>query len=257
MKIYTLAENTALDGFTPEHGLSLYIETGDKRILFDTGASGIMADHARRLGIDLSRVDAVILSHGHYDHGGGLMRFLQCNATAPVYISRHAFGDYRNAGGKYIGLEPALRSAPSAVLTDGTEELFPGVFLHGSISCHDPVDSAGLQTVTQGHWCPDPFDHEQYLLIREQGRTFCFSGCAHRGVVNIARHFRPDVLIGGFHFKHLPQGSPEVEAAARKLLALGCECYTGHCTGAQHDPVLQGILGEKLHYLCTGGVFSP
>ena len=101
MNLTVLLENTACrDELVAEHGLSLYIEAGGKRILFDTGASPAFADNAEKLGIDLSQVDLCILSHGHYDHGGGIRRFLEINDHAPVYVSRHAFGDYYNADEK-------------------------------------------------------------------------------------------------------------------------------------------------------------
>ena len=114
MKLITLMENTTTrDDLVCEHGLSLYIEAGDLRILFGAGQSAAFADNAEKLGVDLSAVDLCILSHGHYDHGGGIARFLEVNDHAPVYVSRHAFGDFYNAEGKYIGLDSALPAIPA------------------------------------------------------------------------------------------------------------------------------------------------
>ena len=92
MKVVTLMENTVCrEGFRCEHGLSLYLETGNHKILFDAGQSAAFAENAEKLGVDLSKVDFAVLSHGHYDHGGGLGKFLQIHPKAPVYVSRYAF----------------------------------------------------------------------------------------------------------------------------------------------------------------------
>ena len=97
MKIQVLMENTThLDGIRAEHGLSLYIEPLGHKILMDMGQSDAFADNAAAMGVDLSQVDLAILSHGHYDHGGGLKRFLEIIVHTPVYLSLHAFGDHRN-----------------------------------------------------------------------------------------------------------------------------------------------------------------
>ena len=127
MKLWTLLENTSCrEDLNAEHGLSLYLETGTRRILFDSGQSGIFADNAEKIGIDLSRVDTVILSHGHYDHGGGLLRFLEQNHTASIYASPRCFGDFYNGTEKYIGLDPALKASDRFVPVTAPRSLETG-----------------------------------------------------------------------------------------------------------------------------------
>jgi len=97
MKIIALIENSRLESapeLAAEHGLSLHIETGEKRILFDTGASGSFADNATRMGIDLASVDVLVISHHHFDHGGGLERFLTLNGSAAIYLRKSEFEDF-------------------------------------------------------------------------------------------------------------------------------------------------------------------
>ena len=251
MKLTVLIENTACrEDLTAEHGLSLYIETGSHRILFDAGQSGAFADNARKLGIDLSLVDFAVLSHGHYDHGGGLVRFLAENETAPVYIRRDAFGCHCNASGKFIGLDAALEQSPRIVLTDEQLTIAPGITLHSCNSLPRPcsTDSAGL--TLDGR--PDFFLHEQYLLIEENGKRILISGCSHKGIVNIVSWFRPDVLVGGFHFMKLPPDSDVLTRAGEVLHSFPTAYYTGHCTGDAQFSRLQAILGPRLHALCTG-----
>ena len=90
MKIYCLIDNEAAEGFACEHGLSLWIEARGKCLLFDAGESGAFAENAQRLGIDLGRADAAVLSHGHYDHSGGMERFFELNSRAKLYLRRGA-----------------------------------------------------------------------------------------------------------------------------------------------------------------------
>lgn len=254
MKIYTLMENTACHGgFSCEHGLSLYIEALGRHILFDAGQSGAFADNAAKLGLDLSRVDAAILSHGHYDHSGGLHRFLECNRTAPIYLAEEALEPHYHDE-RYIGVSPDLFSTPRLRFVRGNTTLFPGITLRRDLTLHRPIDDGGLSRVEKGAKIAEDFRHEQYLLIEEDGRRVLFSGCSHRGIENIAAHFRPDVLIGGFHFSKLSPEDPRLRSAAETLRAIGCACYTGHCTGQAQFDVMKPVLGEKLHYLHTGTV---
>lgn len=259
MELQVLMENTArAPEFVAEHGLSLYIETQGHRLLFDTGASGGFAENARLLGVDLSRVEALIVSHGHYDHGGGIRAFLACNCHAPVYLSRHAFGAHYNASGKYIGLDQDLLDHPRLVFVDGPGELFPGIRLEtctGAVSAYPPAPG-GLQILTGEGFRPDPFAHELYLTVREGERKLCFSGCAHRGVENILTWLEPQVLIGGFHFKGLEPDAPRLAHAARILARQECTYYTCHCTGRPQFDWLKQTLGARLQALTTGDIIN-
>ena len=255
MKIWTLTENTAVrDGLKAEHGLSLYIEANGKRILFDAGQSDAFRDNALEMGIDLNMVDFAVLSHGHYDHGGGLLRFLEENEKAPVYISRFAFGEYYNAKDHYIGLSPCLENVSRLIHVGEEQKLAEGITL---VSCRDrevgiPVDSAGLQKKENGMLLPDDFVHEQYLILEEQGLRVVISGCSHRGILNIIRWLPCDVLIGGFHFmKKDPEGA-DVREAAKQLLQENTMYYTCHCTGLEQYAAMKKIMGGKLHYLAAG-----
>lgn len=255
MKIRILMENTASrEDLTAEHGLSLYIEANGKRILFDAGQSGAFADNAEKLGIDLKKVDFAVLSHGHYDHSGGLMRFLQINGAAPVYVSELAAGEYYNAKDCYIGIAQELKGNPRLIPAAEKQELAEGITL---VSCRDcepivPVDSAGLQKKTKDALQPDDFLHEQYLIIEENGKRVVISGCSHRGILNIVRWLPCDVLVGGFHFMKKDPRSEEIREAAQQLLQSDTVYYTCHCTGLQQYETMKEIMGSRLHYLAAG-----
>ena len=254
MKVTVLIENTALrEDLTAEHGLSLLIETGSHTILFDAGQTGAFADNAQKLGIDLSKVDFCILSHGHYDHGGGLKRFLEVNDHAPVYLSRYSFGEYFSSG-KYIGLDPALEGNPRLIPVADVLEIAEGLTL---CSCNDLLRpfSFGVfgQSVRKNQLhTDDDYLHEQYLLLEEAGKKYCFSGCSHKGLLNILSWFRPDVFFGGFHFIRMDPQGKELRDAIRNLKDYSTRYFTGHCTGQEQYAVLKESLGDRLHYLHTG-----
>lgn len=258
MKIHCLIENTsATPELVAEHGLSLLIESGGHRILFDAGASPAFAENAARMGIDLSTVDIAVLSHGHYDHGGGMIRFLELNPHSPVWASPHAVEPHFNAAGKDIGLSPALtaherfRSVPAAVFG-----LAPGITLHtaGTVPQAYPTPPNGMSTLRDGIRVPDDFRHELYLLIEENGQRVLFSGCSHRGILNIVDHFKPDILVGGFHLMHTPL--QELPPVAEALAQFTTRYYTGHCTGAPTYLFLKSTLREQLNAFSSGSSTS-
>lgn len=251
MKLVTLMENTTACGdLHCEHGLSLYIETGDRKILFDAGQSGAFAENAEVLGVDLKKVDFAVLSHGHYDHGGGLGRFLEINETAPVYVSSHAFEPHYSANG-YIGLDLQLQGREQLQYVSEETSLAEGITLYQlNVS---PADTAGLEMEENGQRKPDDFRHEQYLMIEEKGKRILISGCSHKGILQIMEAFRPDVLIGGFHFMKITEEAKLAEAA-KKLLEYNTVYHTGHCTGQTQYAYLKSIMGDQLHYIAAGTI---
>jgi 7,8-dihydropterin-6-yl-methyl-4-(beta-D-ribofuranosyl)aminobenzene 5'-phosphate synthase len=273
MIIRILTENTAVsDQYGAEHGLSLYVETGAHRILFDTGASALFASNAVKMNVRLADTDTAVISHGHHDHGGGLSEFLKLNTKAPVYIGAKAFGDYyasfADGGCRYIGLDTALQQEDRFIFVDAylkigaSLELFSGV----ERTRLNPSGNGNLMMKQGQTLCPDDFLHEVSLLITEGGKRVLLAGCAHCGIVNILQHikkvkgFFPEVVIGGFHLynpvKKQSENAETVREIGRALLETGAAFYTCHCTGPDAAPILKDIMGDKLNCLSAGAVLK-
>jgi len=253
MKITSLLENTASsEKVRNEHGLSLYIETGKHKILFDMGQTDLFYENALSLGIDLKNVDFAVLSHGHYDHGGGLKKFLEINKTAPVYINEFAFEPHYNGTEKYIGLDVSLKDSDRIVFTEDEFSISGNLKL---FSCNRKdkkynLGSFGLTCFENGEFFPDSFRHEQYLLIEESGKKLLISGCSHKGILDITDWFKPDVLIGGFHFSKLPLDDTLI-SYAKILGSHKTHFYTCHCTGVEQFNFMKEHM-KKLSYLSCG-----
>lgn len=258
MKITVLTENTANDSrLIAEHGLSLFIEAADKRILFDTGQTNAFARNALSLGVDLSKADIAVLSHGHYDHGGGISTFLSLNDIAPVYLAKEAFGAHFNGSEKYIGLDQGLKSNKRLVFVDDEFEINENIRL---ISCNKKerlyqTEPFGLNIEIGGVMQPESFLHERYLLINENGKRILFSGCSHKGILNIQEWFKPDVFVGGFHLSKIDPATPDREGlrkTAKALMKYETKYYTAHCTGTAQYEYLKTVMGDRLEYLHVG-----
>lgn len=253
MRITVLSENISKrDDIASEHGLSLYIETEHKTILFDMGQSDLLAQNAALLGCDLARVDFAILSHGHYDHGGGIAAFLQANDRAPVYVSRHAFGKFYHGAERYIGLDEGLRLKKRLRPIPDKLILNDHMSLHSCNHLLQPYGLAdfGLTEKIKDDFFADKFLHEQYLLIKENGKKILFSGCSHKGVLNILSWFRPDIFIGGFHLSSINE-KDKLREIAKKMAAHKTQYYTCHCTGFEQYEILKERL-PSLQYLFCG-----
>ena len=253
MKIVVLAENTAAcPSVGCEHGLSLYMEAAGQKILCDMGQSALFAENAAVLGVDLAVVSIAVLSHGHYDHGGGLTRFLEINKKAPVFMQRDAFLPHYNGTEKYIGLDTSLQGSPRIVFTKERRVIAEGLTLipASEIPRRYPKIPHGLTEKVGDGFLEDDFRHEQYLLIEAEGKRVLISGCSHIGVMDIAAELCPDVLIGGFHFSKLPLDDTLADAA-RVLAAMDTDFYTCHCTGMEQYEFMKKYM-PRLSYLSGG-----
>lgn len=270
MKIVTLMEDTACaPEFVCEHGLSFYIETDDKKLLFDMGQTDLFLRNAQALGVKLDEVDTAFVSHGHYDHGGGLAAFLGVNRRAPVYLHKQAFEPHfsqKPDGIRPIGLDPALADSGRLILTDGVTQVSENLTLFSDVTGQDccPGGNRTLFEWENGQYIPDRFAHEQSLIVREGDRVALFTGCAHRGVVNICARAKeiigrdPDFVIGGMHLFSPSTGKSEpdenIRAVAARLAQTGSHYYTCHCTGQHAFAVLHEMLGERISFLAAGSV---
>lgn len=268
MRLYTLVEETAAaPKFGCEHGLSFYIETETEHLLFDLGQSELFLRNAHTLGLDLACVDRAFLSHGHYDHGGGLSAFLRENDHAPVYVHPRAFEPHfsrKPEGVRPIGLDPALACHPRVVPTGDVYEVSPDLLLFSDVTGTDCLSAGGKNLLEQvgETYVPDTFAHEQSLIVWGNGKCILFTGCAHRGVVNLVQRAAehagrmPDVVVGGMHLYSPSQKKSEpddlIRAVGARLEKTGARYLTGHCTGQHAYTLLHDMLGDQIGYLPAG-----
>jgi len=265
MKVIVLVENTACGTeLKGQHGLSFYIEHNGLKILFDCGADSLFLENAAKLGADIAAVDYLMISHGHYDHGGGLENFLKVNDKAKIIVSKYAFNDHYFEilfVKKYIGLDKALKDNQRIIFTDQYLTLGDGMILFSDITGGKYLSSESkILKKENGKFVPDDFKHEQCLIIND----ILFAGCAHTGIVNIyekARAIR-DIkhIFGGFHLSNPVTKKMEdralIESIAGEFKNENVKMYTGHCTGHDAFKILQSILGDKIEEISTGMSYS-
>lgn len=271
MRLVTLVENTCADGLGCAHGLSMYAETEKHKILFDAGPDGaLLLNNAEKLGVDLKGVDIAVLSHGHYDHAGGLPAFMALNSNAKLYIHTLAAtrGHYASeyVGWRNIGIDESLMKLWSdrIILTDDFLRIDEELCLFSDIKTDLFISgsNSSLFEERDSGYIPDPFHHEQNLIISEKDSTYLLAGCAHRGIINILNRSEeicgkaPDYVFSGFHLTNPGLGIdlPEdfVLSVARELKKHKSLYYTGHCTGKNPYIWLKTELGDTLKALSGG-----
>ena len=272
MLIKTLVENTLISkDFGSEHGLSLYIETKTHKILFDVGASELFLQNAEKLEVNIADVDFLVISHGHYDHGGGLNTFLKENVKAEVFLHRLAFEKYYairpNNKLDFIGLDENLKQNKQIVLTSDRFFISNGIQVFSNIVQKEPrpKSNSGLLTEYKGQTVDDTFAHEQNLLIEEDGKTLLITGCAHNGIINILEYFQtlkgrmPDYVIGGFHLSSRSGGNEDsdtIDRIGKHLMGTKAKYYTCHCTGMKAYERLKSAMGDRIDYLSAGSAIT-
>lgn len=273
MKITVLVDNISSHELPVEHGLSLHVQMNDGgAFLFDCGQSDLFARNAACMNIALGNLQFAVLSHGHYDHGGGLSHLHNILPSLPIYMHHEALRAHyslRPDGVKYIGLSPSLLAEVGGVcrLCSGVTKVAPGLTLFDSVQgniCMPPGNGRLFEDISG---TPDTFPDEQNLLIEEGGCVVLIAGCAHRGIVNIMNRAE-DIcqkplthVVGGFHLKKMGLDAVRekefVELLAGELMKRNAIYYTMHCTGDDAFRKLKEFMGDRLHYASCGEVIYP
>ncbi|MBU3143835.1 MBL fold metallo-hydrolase [Clostridium sp. CF012] len=274
MKVITLFENRTISKeYKSKHGLSLYIETANHKILFDTGTDQTFSYNASKLGVNLEDIDIAVISHGHYDHGGGLETFLNLNSKAKIYIGKGAFDNHLiKVFGfiKYdIGLKKELINNNRFVFVDGMMKIDDELTLFGDIKGNKLLPKGNdklLKEFSNNSIKKDDFDHEISLLINENNKNSLFCGCAHKGIINIIERAKDIIgsdlaaVIGGFHLMRMNVNNSDSkvflnELSANLISSNVNKYYTCHCTGEQAYSYLCNTM-NNLNELKTGVVIE-
>ncbi|HAS05099.1 MAG TPA: MBL fold metallo-hydrolase [Dehalococcoidia bacterium] len=249
IKVSTLSENTALHGYIGEYGLSLFIEAENKRILFDTGLSFSAYHNAQIMGIDLTKIDCIVLSHGHLDHTGGLAEILrrigketEVIAHPDVFEPRYTLRDGQTQE-KFIGLPYSREELENrgAHFTLSKEPVFiaPHIMTTGEIPMlteYEKVES-NLHIKDGGNFSADKIADDLSLIINTEVGPVVFTGCGHRGVINILFHARKltgnekvYAVIGGIHLYRANEERIQRTISEFKLMGIQ-KLGVSHCTG--------------------------
>ncbi len=236
MKISILTNNKSCPNFAKEHGLSIYINHPIYNILFDTGYTDAYLENAENLGLDLNQTHYIILSHGHYDHTGGLRYFYTTDSLKGIYIHKDAFvPKYKKESvDKFNGIpfkEDELKIKNYIVKTSGFNTIKEGIYTISNIK------NSVLDTRYHLKNQIDDFHDEQILIINQENELSLFMGCSHFGVVNgiktVLNYFPGKKIKNLFAGMHLGlKTKNEILKIAKELDRLGVQdIYPLHCTG--------------------------
>ncbi|MGE5707687.1 MAG: MBL fold metallo-hydrolase [Bacteroidota bacterium] len=265
MKLVVLVENMATGrGIRGEHGLSFWLESRGRSILFDVGQTDIFAWNARILGVPWEAAEGILLSHGHYDHTGGLSLALKPGMT--VFAHPDAWAPHRSRGrGRLSDIAcPVSREFVEARASirelKTPTEVLPGVWFSGEIPRLHSFEREGTNFYLDlpGR-PPDPLLDDAALFLCQEGGLDVVLGCAHAGVANTLSYARAlferpiRTVIGGMHLVGAP---PErVEATLEALQGVE-RVVAGHCTGWKAAHRLQEGLGDRFGLLHAGQQFA-
>jgi len=261
-RITILIDNHAAEGLAAEHGFSVWLESEGQCILFDTGQSEAFAANAELLGIDLTRTDSVVLSHGHYDHSGGLPLALRQARKAVVYCHPEAVSprfSLHNGTPRPIRMPAASLMALDRMPIEQLHWLQKQQHLGERIGLTGPIpretdfeDTGGPFFFDRLGQRPDPIDDDLALWVRTGQGLVVIVGCAHAGLVNTLRHIsrcndgmRIRAIIGGFHL--LNAGRERLDQTIAALREYSPDLIVPcHCTGENAVAALQDALGDRV-----------
>lgn len=264
LSIRTIMDNTAgLQGIRAEHGSSMVLETPEAAVLLDCGPSSLACRNARRLDVDLSGLSAIVLSHGHYDHTGGLAAILKTVARSSIPVHFHPAAMEKKYSerdnrlhpiGMRISRQRLVESGGDLRVSDRPVEVAPGVWTSGEIPRgHGPEAlSPRFRVRRNGGVEADHVLDDQFLWVRTHGGLVAMFGCCHAGLENSLRHLRDisgddriRLIVGGLHL--LNRSPAEVGAIAERIASTNPGAIVvGHCTGFEASCALAAALPGKV-----------
>jgi 7,8-dihydropterin-6-yl-methyl-4-(beta-D-ribofuranosyl)aminobenzene 5'-phosphate synthase len=250
-----------------EHGLSLWIKKDAMKILFDAGQTSIFLQNALYLGIPINTADAIVLSHGHYDHCAGVSSYPFSGGSTKIYVNPKAFEKKLSAKGdtvRDIGIPWSLEIRNSlkshVVLTSEYEELTHGIAVLGGIAQNNNFESVSEHFFTEkdGLRSKDQMDDEQLLVIENENGLVVFSGCSHKGIVNCVEHVKAkfpgkkiSTLVAGMHLQGVSK--ERLDATITYLINSDIENIIPlHCTGIVPICELKKALKDRCQIFATG-----
>lgn len=258
-----MEDTVGKEGALAEHGLCLYMETKRHKLLVDTGQSELTWENAKRLGVDLSKVDMIVISHGHYDHTGGLISYAKSFGHADIYMQKKGAGYYYH-GDRYIGIDRQILTLPKLHLIEGDYVIDEELEMFSDITGRKywPKSNLELSEKVEGRELQDHFQHEQCLVVKNGNEKILVSGCAHNGILNILERFEtiyhthPDKVISGFHMMKKTGYTEEekeiIRNTAKQLQTYPTVFYTGHCTGREAFEMMKEVMGDQLFWIHSG-----
>lgn len=265
VKLTIIIEDTTTNPrLTAQHGLSCWLEAGSERILFDTGQDGAFLQNAQLLDIDIASASRVIISHGHYDHAGGVPALLQHGSNAKFYLQESAWDERiscpANAPLRSIGISWPRSVLPAGqLITNPTNKIVPAIYCIGNIAnCIGKPSNSYFQRHEADHWVTDNFSDEQAIILVTELGLVVITGCCHCGVINtlLAAQLITGVpkiytLIGGLHlYQHSDE---QVRKIAEELATFQLQkLWLNHCTGLRAFELLQAKMTAEVKWAGTG-----
>jgi 7,8-dihydropterin-6-yl-methyl-4-(beta-D-ribofuranosyl)aminobenzene 5'-phosphate synthase len=272
LRITIICENTAASaGLIGEHGFSALIERGREKVLFDTGQRLGLMHNAKLLGVDLTGIKEVVLSHGHYDHTGGLKDLLLETGGVRITAHPHIFqAKYtrRNGELRYIGIpfspEAIEGWGGDLMFSEAAVEVSPGITTTGVVSRITPFEGKDkdLLVKTDNGFKEDELLDDLSLIIDTPQGTIVLLGCAHAGLINILSHVKDLTGKDSFHWvlggTHLGFYGPErLEEVIGELRSFPIDNIgVSHCTGLYAGVRLAQEMGDRLHFCNVGAVIE-
>jgi 7,8-dihydropterin-6-yl-methyl-4-(beta-D-ribofuranosyl)aminobenzene 5'-phosphate synthase len=269
LKIKILVENNSLNGFGNEHGLSLWINYREKNILFDTGQSNLVLQNAKMFNVDITYTDAIVISHGHYDHTGGLPSVLSVAPNAKLYMHPSAVEkkfSRKDSGPKSVGMAEDTHKCiqcKEIVWTKIPTEVFPDVFVTGEIPRKNIFENAGGDFYLDDRFAAaDSVIDDQSIFIKTPRGLIVVLGCAHSGVVNTLDYINAltgisqiYAVIGGMHL--LKADASRIESTIRALKDYRVERILPlHCTGKEATRWFKSSFRDRCLLMCAGDTIS-